>query len=85
MMKTEQTIMLAAKQAAFIENMGVGPEIFTLGHNNVQSSIAANHVCIKSVRRKFLSESLYEVRMDEERRTAGAKRQQKHCIAFLHN
>jgi hypothetical protein len=26
-----------------------------------------------------------EVRGSEERRTAGAKRQQKHCTAFLHN
>ena len=52
LLKTEQTIMLAAKQAAFIENYGVGPEIFTIGHNNVQSSIAAKHICIPSSRRK---------------------------------
>mmetsp|Transcript_20619 Transcript_20619/g.38452 ORF Transcript_20619/g.38452 Transcript_20619/m.38452 type:complete len:1386 (+) Transcript_20619:39-4196(+) len=60
LLKTEQTIMLAAKQAAFIENMGVGPEILTIGHNNVQSSIATNHICIPTSRRKFLSESLYD-------------------------
>ena len=60
LLKTEQTIMLAAKQAAFIENMGVGPEIFTVGHNNVKSSIAETHVCVPSSRRKFLSETLYD-------------------------
>ena len=60
LLKTEQTIMLAVKQAAFIENMGVGPEIFTVGHNNVKSSIASQHVCVPSTRRKFLSESLYD-------------------------
>ena len=60
LLKTEQTIMLAAKQAAFIENMAVGPEVFTVGHNAVQSSIAAHHICIPSSRRKFLSESLYD-------------------------
>jgi len=26
-----------------------------------------------------------EVRQSEERRTAGSKRQQKHCTTFLHN
>ncbi len=60
LLKTEQTIMLAAKQAAFIENMSVGPEFFTIGHNNVQSSIASSHICISSTRRKFLSETLYD-------------------------
>jgi inositol hexakisphosphate/diphosphoinositol-pentakisphosphate kinase len=29
--------------------------------------------------------SFVKVRLDEERRTAGAKRQQKHYTAFLHN
>ena len=36
LLKTERTVMLAAKQAAFVENFGVGPEIFTVGHNNVK-------------------------------------------------
>ena len=52
--------MLAAKQAAFIEHYKVGPEIFTVGHNNVQSSIANAHVCIQTGRRKFLCESLFD-------------------------
>ena len=29
--------------------------------------------------------SCFEVRLDKERRTAGAKRQPNHCTAFLHN
>ena len=61
LLKTERTVMLAAKQAAFIENMGVGPEIFTVGHNNVQSSIATAHVKLPSHRRRFLCEALFDM------------------------
>ena len=46
-------------------------------------------VALKKISKKYTDESSFkretEVRQNEERRMVGAKRQQKHCTAFLHN
>jgi hypothetical protein len=85
LLKTEQTIMLAAKQAAFIENMNVGPEIFTVGHNNVKSSIASGHLCIHSTRRKFLSETLYDFALAAKTSSLEKEDFEKACISIMGN
>ncbi|CAM9720616.1 unnamed protein product [Phaeothamnion confervicola] len=62
LLKTEKTVLLAMKQAAFIENRGVGPEIITLGHNPYAGTLPIQaHIALGSGgRRKFLCEHLYD-------------------------
>jgi len=65
--KSEAAVLLAVKQAVFIENpaysgMGAGPDVITVGHNPYVPNLGlARHVVLKSDnRRKFVDEYLYE-------------------------
>ena len=64
--KSENAIILAIKQAAFIRNPayssfdGSAPEIVTVSHNPFIPSFEGNHIIINSARRKFLEEVLFE-------------------------
>lgn len=62
--KAENAVILATKQAAFIQNpaygRGSGPEIVTVGHNPFSPSFQGSNIVINSKRRKFLEEVLYE-------------------------
>lgn len=65
--KSESAVILAAKQAAFIQNPyyigdSSGPDFITIGHNPFQPSMGlASHVCLRSDNRgKFVDEILYD-------------------------
>ena len=64
--KSENAIILATKQAAFIRNPaysafdGSAPEIVTVGHNPFIPSFQGSHIIINNKRRKFLEEVLFE-------------------------
>jgi len=69
--KSESAILLAVKQAAFIRNPdydgdfnsfeGAGPEIVTVSHNPFKPNMGlAHHITLKTVRRKFVDEYLFE-------------------------
>ncbi|CAM9334372.1 unnamed protein product [Chrysoparadoxa australica] len=58
--KTEGTVLLAAKQASFIENWEEGPEILSVGHNPYSpGDIFLHSIVLKSNRRRFLDEEVY--------------------------
>ncbi len=60
MARNEGACLLAAMQAAAIQNMGTGPEIFSLGHNTYQGNPSAirEHVVLPTHRRPFMCEFL---------------------------
>lgn len=65
--KSEASLLLATKQAAFIRNPdydgdGSGPDIFTVGHNPYKPDLGLCHTITlpSSTRRKFLDEVLFE-------------------------
>jgi len=65
--KSEAGVILAAKQAAFIQNPahvgdGSGPDFITLGHNPFKPNLGLCHnvVLDSSTRRKFIDEFIYE-------------------------
>ena len=79
--KSENAVLLATKQAAFIRNPayaafdGSAPEIMTVSHNPFVPPIPGVHLTIKSKRRKFLEEVLFEELHQEDRPfTAGILR-----------
>ena len=78
--KSENAVILATKQAAFIRNpaynhAGSAPEIVTLSHNPFVPAVPGNHITIKTQRRKFLEEILFEkLHRDENPFTAGILR-----------
>jgi len=64
--KSEAAILLATKQAAFIENSdyhgaGSGPDIITVGHNSFQPNVGySKHLVIPGTRGAFLDEIVFE-------------------------
>jgi len=54
----EQESLLAMMQAAAIQNMGAGPEIYSVGHNTWggNPSAIARHVVLPTMRRQFVCE-----------------------------
>ncbi len=65
--KSEAAVILACKQAAFVQNPdyigdGAGPEILTVGHNPFAPNMGCcHHITLNSkTRRKFVDEYLYE-------------------------
>jgi hypothetical protein len=60
MARNEGACLLAAMQAAAIQNMGTGPEIFSLGHNTFHGNPSAirEHVVLPTHRRPFMCEFL---------------------------
>lgn len=65
--KSEASLLLSIKQAAFIRNPdyvgdGSGPDIFTLGHNPYEPDLGLCHSIAlpSSTRRKFIDEVLFE-------------------------
>ena len=58
--RVENAGLLAAMQAAAIQNMGTGPEIFSVGHNTFHGnpSAIARHVVLPTHRRPFVCEFL---------------------------
>jgi hypothetical protein len=63
MARNEGACLLAAMQAAAIQNMGTGPEIFSVGHNTWHGNPSAirEHVVLPSHRRPFVCEFLAKV------------------------
>ncbi|KAG5178054.1 hypothetical protein JKP88DRAFT_264782 [Tribonema minus] len=57
--KTEATVLLAVKQAVFIDNWGVGPETVTVGHNPYSPAVFDKHITLPSNRRNFMDEEVY--------------------------
>lgn len=78
--KSESAVLLATKQAAFIRNpaypyAGSAPEIISLSHNPFVPAVPGTHLTIRSRRRQFLEEVLYDkLHMDERPFTAGIMR-----------
>ena len=58
--RVENAVLLAAMQAAAIQNMGTGPEIVSLGHNTWSGNPSAisRHVVLPTHRRPFVCEFL---------------------------
>ncbi|CAM9369085.1 unnamed protein product, partial [Choristocarpus tenellus] len=57
--KTEASVILACKQAAFIHNFGTGPEIVSVGHNPAQVlGYQNNHIVLPTWRRNFVDEEI---------------------------